>query len=64
MRAIHIYLVVYLVLLVGALAALWRSGVLGQLPGRWVAAGLIIAVGLGVLLAVVSLPRRLDAHRD
>lgn len=52
MRFVHIYLVGYFLLLIGALAALWYGGVLDQLSPMWIAIGLIIAVGLGIMLAV------------
>mgnify|MGYP003580274100 CR=1 FL=1 len=42
------------VLLTGAVLALWQSGILRQIPGVWLAIGLVIAVGLGVVLAVSS----------
>jgi hypothetical protein len=52
MRFVHIYLVGYFLLLIGALAALWYGGVLSQLSPMWIAIGLIVAVGLGIMLAV------------
>ena len=52
MRFVHIYLVGYFLLLIGALAALWYGGVLGQLSPIWIVIGLIIAVGLGIMLGV------------
>jgi hypothetical protein len=52
MRFIHLYLIGYFVLLVGAFLALWQAGVLTRISGVWVAIGAIIAVGLGIMLAV------------
>ena len=54
MRFIHLYLVGYSVLVVGAVLALWQSGVLAKVSGIWIAIGLVIAVGLGIMLAVSS----------
>ena len=54
MRFLKLYLVGYFILLMGALWALWQSGVLRQIPGVWIAIGALIAVGLGIMLAVVS----------
>jgi hypothetical protein len=54
MRLIRIYLIGYFVLVLGAVAALWQSGVLSQLSPLWVAIGLLLAIGLGVVLAVTS----------
>lgn len=50
----RLYLIGYFILLVGAALALWQSGILREIPGIWIAIGLVIAVGLGVLLAVSS----------
>jgi hypothetical protein len=52
MRFVHIYLIGYFVLLLGALAALWYGGVLQQISVTWILIGLLIAVGLGIMLAV------------
>jgi hypothetical protein len=54
MRFLKIYLIGYFILLLGAGLALWRSGILRQIPGVWLASGLIIAIGLGIMLAVAS----------
>jgi hypothetical protein len=52
MRFVNIYLVGYFLLVLGALAALWYGGVLRHLSAGWVLIGLIIAVGLGIMLAI------------
>jgi hypothetical protein len=54
MRFIHLYLVGYFVLVVGAVLALWQSGALEKVSAIWIAIGLIIAIGLGIMLAVSS----------
>jgi hypothetical protein len=54
MRFLTIYLVGYFVLLIGAVWALWESGILGEIPGVWIAIAAIIAIGLGIMLAVAS----------
>ena len=54
MRFLTIYLIGYFVLLLGAGLALWQSGILRQIPGVWLAIGALLAVGLGIMLAVVS----------
>jgi hypothetical protein len=54
MRFIHLYLVGYFVLVVGAVLALWQSGVLARISGTWLAIGMIIALGLGIMLAVTA----------
>lgn len=54
MRFLTLYLVGYFILLIGAVWALWQSGILNQIPGVWIAIGAVIAVGLGIMLAVSS----------
>ena len=57
MRFLKLYLVGYFILLFGAGLALWKSGILRQIPGVWIAIGAVIAVGFGIMLAVASSPR-------
>lgn len=52
MRFINLYLVGYVVLLIGGALALWQAGILAQIGGTWIAIGLVIAIGLGIMLAV------------
>ena len=52
MRYVHLYLIGYFILVLGALAALWYGGVLRQISATWILIGLVIAVGLGVMLAI------------
>lgn len=54
MRFIHLYLVGYFILVIGAVLALWQAGVLSRIGAGWIALGLIIAIGLGIMLAVTS----------
>ena len=54
MRFLKIYLIGYFILLLGAGLALWQAGILRQISGVWLAIGAIIAIGLGVMLAVAS----------
>ena len=54
MRFIHLYLIGYFVLVVGAVLALWQAGVLAHISMAWIAISLVIALGLGIMLAVTS----------
>jgi len=54
MKFLTLYLVGYFVLLMGATWALWQSGILDQIPGVWIAIAAVIAIGLGIMLAVAS----------
>ena len=53
MRFVWIYLGIYFALVIGAFIALWQDGVFAYLSTLSILAGLIVAGGLGVLLAVV-----------
>lgn len=52
MRFVNVYLVGYFLLVIGALAALWYGGVLRQISATWIVIGLVIAFGLGIMLAI------------
>jgi hypothetical protein len=52
MKFINMYLVGYVVLIVGIVLALWKTGVLEHISGVWIAIGVIVAVGLGVMMSV------------
>jgi drug/metabolite transporter (DMT)-like permease len=54
MKFLKIYLIGYFILLLGAGLALWRSGILRQIPGVWLAIGALVAIGFGIMLAVAS----------
>jgi hypothetical protein len=57
MKFLKLYLIGYFVLLIGAGMALWQAGVLARIPGMWLAIGVVIAIGFGIMLAVASTPR-------
>jgi hypothetical protein len=54
MRFIHLYLVGYFVLLFGAGFALWQAGVVQHVPAAWLGVAVLVAVGLGIVLAMTS----------
>ena len=54
MSFMRVYIVGYFVLIAGALLALWKADILSRIPLAWIAIGLIVAVGLGIMLAVTS----------
>jgi hypothetical protein len=53
-RFIHLYLIGYFILVLGAGLALWQAGVLSRISGIWIAISALIVVGLGIILAVTS----------
>jgi hypothetical protein len=54
MKFIHLFLVGYFVLIVGVSLALWQTGVLNRVAPIWIAIGLIVAVGVGIMMSVSS----------
>jgi formate-dependent nitrite reductase membrane component NrfD len=62
MTVMRVYLAVYFLLLVGAVVSLWQADILTHVPVLWLAAGLALAVGLGVVLALTS--RRREAKLE
>jgi len=54
MRFIHVYLIGYFALILGAGLALWQAGVLARISTIWVLIAALIVVGLGLILAVTS----------
>ena len=54
MKFIHLYLIGYFVLVIGAGLALWQAGLLHRISAIWALITALIVVGLGVLLAVTA----------
>ena len=54
MRLIHLYLIGYFVLVIGAGLALFQAGVLSRVGPLWVVLGSLFTVGLGILLALTA----------
>lgn len=54
MRFIHLYLIGYFVLVIGAGLALWQAGVVQRMPATWLGITALVVIGLGIILAVTS----------
>ena len=52
------YFLGYVILLAGILAALWKTGVLQRVGTTWTIIGVVIAVGLGIMIAVANSGRK------
>jgi hypothetical protein len=48
------YLVGFIILIGGILAALWKLGILASIGTTWTLIGVVIAVGLGTMIAVTN----------
>lgn len=54
MKWTGMYFLGYVVLLLGILGALWKSGVLASIGTAWTLIGVVIAIGIGVMVAVTN----------
>ena len=54
MRFIHLFLVGYFILILAGGLALWQTGVLHRVPPIWIGIGALVAIGVGIMLAVSS----------
>lgn len=52
MKWTGIYLVGYVILIGGVIAALWKAGIIESIGTTWTVIGAVIALGLGIMLAV------------
>ena len=52
------YFVGYILFLAGVLLALGKAGVLAQIGAAWTAIGVVIALGLGIMVAVANSGRK------
>jgi hypothetical protein len=54
MKWTGMYLLGYVVFIVGILAALWKLGVLARVGTTWTLIGVVIAIGIGIMISVSS----------
>ncbi len=54
MKSTGMYFIGYVILTCGLLAALWKMGVLTSIGTTWSLIAVVIAIGLGIMLAVSS----------
>ena len=54
MKWTGVFLLGYLILIGGVLAALWTLGILETIGTAWTLIGLAIAIGIGIMLAVAN----------
>lgn len=52
MKWVNMYLAGFVILIGGILAALWKLGILANVGMTWTVIGVVIAFGLGVMIAV------------
>lgn len=52
MKWTGLYLIGYLIVVGGVIAALWKTGVLDRIGMTWTIIGAAIALGLGIMVAI------------
>lgn len=52
MKWTGMYFLGYSILIIGLLGAMWKSGLLASIGTAWTLIGVVIAVGVGVMIAV------------
>ena len=52
MKWTGMYLLGYVIFVAGLFAALWKMGVLDSLGTTWTVIGVVLAIGLGIMMAV------------
>ena len=54
MKWTGMYLVGYAIFMAGLFAALWKLGILERLGTTWTVIGVVIAIGIGIMMAVTG----------
>ena len=66
MKWTGMYMLGYVVFVIGLLAALWKLGVLARLGTEWTVIIVVIAIGLGIMFSVAGSGRKetieIDRH--
>jgi hypothetical protein len=52
MKWMGLYLLGYVIFVGGIIAALWKAGLLEKIGATWTIIGLMIAIGIGIMIAV------------
>ena len=54
MKWTGLYLLGYVIFMGGILAGLWKTGVLASVGTFWTIVGIVVAIGLGIMIAVAN----------
>ncbi len=58
MKWANLYFLGYVILLGGIVAALWKAGALARVSASWIAIGVVIALGIGIMVSVANSGRK------
>ena len=64
MKWTGMYLLGFIVLMGGVLAALWKLGILASIGTFWTVIAVVIAIGLGIMIAVSNSGTKENIHID
>ena len=64
MKWMGVYLLGYVLLIAALLLALWKTGVLASIGTFWIGVGLLVALGLGIMIAVGQSGRKENVTID
>ena len=54
MKWMQMYMVGYVIVLGGIVAAMWKLGVIEKVGAGWTAIGIVIALGLGFMVSIAN----------
>jgi hypothetical protein len=64
MKWTRMYLLGYIILIIGVLAALWKLKILASIGIAWTLIGVVILIGLGIMLAVANSGKKENIEID
>jgi hypothetical protein len=66
MKWVNVYLVGYVIFIIGVIAALAKMGVIERVGTGWTVIGVVIAIGLGIMFSIGASGRKetieIDRH--
>lgn len=64
MKWTGMYLLGYIILIIGVLAALWKLGILASIGAVWTVIGVVILIGFGIMIAVSNSGKKENIEID
>ena len=64
MKWAGMYFFGFILLVGGVLAALWKLGILQTIEPAWIAIGVVIVIGIGIMIAVSNSGTKENIHID
>jgi len=64
MKWTRMYLLGYIILMIGVLAALWKLKILASIGLAWTLIGVVIVIGFGIMIAVSNSGKKENIEID